>query len=125
MTTKLNFAQVFGSGATQTAEQLLIQKADLEKLTPANHNRPESLFVALLLKLQENYQGTLTTPSGEPVRDERNRTVNYDDTGLVKDLICQFWKREFTPRMVRDRFLIDVFVNPPEAAGEPINVNSL
>jgi hypothetical protein len=45
--------QVFGAGATQTATELVISKADLTGLTATANNSAESLFVAILLKAKE------------------------------------------------------------------------
>lgn len=43
--------QVFGAGASQTATQLIISKADLTAvgLTASANNSPESMYVAILL----------------------------------------------------------------------------
>ena len=52
--------QVFGSGATQTETQFIINKADLAEvgLTPSETNTAESLFVAIQLKAREHLTET-------------------------------------------------------------------
>lgn len=42
--------QIFGAGATQSATELILSKADLTGLTASANNSAESLFVAILLK---------------------------------------------------------------------------
>ena len=51
--------EVFGAGATQTATQITILKADLPGLTASANNTAESLLVGVLLKAKQK----LTTAS--------------------------------------------------------------
>ncbi|QSJ18750.1 hypothetical protein JYQ62_08315 [Nostoc sp. UHCC 0702] len=50
--------EVFGPGATQTADTITIVKADLPRLTPAALNRAESLFAGIVLKAQSELSKT-------------------------------------------------------------------
>lgn len=58
--------QIFGAGATQTATELVISKADLTGLTATANNSAESLFVAIMLKAKTH----LTTANYEANTDQ-------------------------------------------------------
>lgn len=62
--------EIFGAGATQTATQLTVNKADLPGLTASATNTAESLLVGILLKAKEK----LTTVS-QDANIEQNLTV--------------------------------------------------
>ena len=49
---KLTLIEMFGSGATQDATSLTIQKSDLPRLTASASNTAESLLIAILLKAE-------------------------------------------------------------------------
>jgi hypothetical protein len=77
---------VFGSGATQTADEIVISKADLVVvgLTPSANNSPESLLTAILKKAEitlttANYDlnpdQSITIEEGFPDLPQRNGTT--------------------------------------------------
>jgi hypothetical protein len=49
---------IFGSGATQDANQIIILKVDLPRLTPQAVNKAESLLTGILLKARDSLPRT-------------------------------------------------------------------
>jgi hypothetical protein len=49
---ELTLVEVFGTGATQDATTITIQKSSLPRLTPSASNTAESLFTGIVLKAQ-------------------------------------------------------------------------
>jgi hypothetical protein len=86
---------VFGAGATQTATTLTILKSDLPTLTASATNRGEQMFMAIVLRGQQNLTTTARDAdldrsiSIEPSFDQViSRTVgvttnNYYQSGLT------------------------------------------
>lgn len=73
--------EVYGSGATQTASQLVIQKADMVSrgLTTATANTAESMLVYLILQTA----ATLTEANRLTDLLLRNVTVTYSGQDLI------------------------------------------
>ena len=77
-------AQLFGASATQTANTLTIQKADLATvgLTASANNSAESLFVALLLLAKNQLTDTNQTSNPEQsitIADSYDSIVNRNN----------------------------------------------
>ncbi|MDZ7953338.1 hypothetical protein [Nostoc sp. DedQUE09] len=89
----LTLAQLFGVNASQTATELVIQKADLVAigLTPQSNNRAEQLLVALLLQALSNFYGYITDENGNIITDENNVPIGYDNRQLYELLEMFRW----------------------------------
>lgn len=89
----LTLQELFGVNAAQTATELVIKKADLVAigLTPQGNNTAESLFVAILLKALENFQGILRDENGNSITDENNNPVSYDNRSIWEFLEIFQW----------------------------------
>ena len=74
-------AEVFGAGASQTAQQIVIQKADLASvgLSSSPNNRAEQLLVAIMMKAAL----ALTESARTTDIANRNVSVNYVGQDLV------------------------------------------
>lgn len=66
--------EVFGLGATQTANTITIAKADLPGLTPAADNRAESLFVGIFLRAK-----SYLTPANQEANPDQSITITDPD----------------------------------------------
>ncbi|MEA5624111.1 hypothetical protein [Nostoc sp. UHCC 0251] len=89
----LTLTQLFGDSASQTATELVIQKADLAAvgLTPTANNRAEQLVVALLLQALRNFEGYLTDENGNIMTDENNAPIGYENRHLHELLEMFRW----------------------------------
>lgn len=94
----LTLQQVFGSNATQDSQYLTILKADYPSLSPSVNNTSESLLIAILLKALENFEGYLTTESGEIVTTESGISITYKNIELFKLISIEKWKDYFTKK---------------------------
>lgn len=91
---QLTLRQIFGISATQTANELIIQKADLAGLTPLNNNSAKQLLAAILLKSLSNFEGVLKNEFGNAILDERAATIEYDNSNLYETLRLFQWKTQ-------------------------------
>lgn len=89
----LTLAQLFGVNASQTATELVIQKADLAAvgLTPQSNNRAEQLVVALLLQALSNFHGYITDENGNIITNENSAPIGYDNRQLYELLEMFRW----------------------------------
>lgn len=71
---------IFGSGATQNASTITIQKADLTGLTPSATNSAESLLAAIVLKAA----GYLTT-TNQDVNPDQSITISQGIGSIQTD----------------------------------------
>lgn len=126
MITNLDFYQVFGINATQDLNTLTIKKSDLPGLSSVN---PESLFVALLLKVQAVFGGTITDELNNTITTEVGQNLTYDNTNQYLKLNCFLWKIQLitlrdTP-VIRHDFVLEIYTPDPENYGQSINLNLL
>jgi hypothetical protein len=100
----LTLQELFGVNAVQTADELIIKKSDLSAvgLTPTANNRAEQLFVAILLKALENFQGLITDENNIPITDENNFPIEYDNRNIWELLEIFRWGTYF-PEGTTDR----------------------
>lgn len=82
-------------------------------------------MLALLLQLQQHFQGTLTDEQVRAIAAEQGRAITYDNRGLYKKLNLWFWKHQFFNSYQINTFIVDVFVHPPTQIGSLLNANSL
>lgn len=85
----------FGINATQDSNYLYIKKSDLTGLTPSLNNKPESLLVAILLKVLSNF----------PVVDENG--IEFDNLNLFRWQNMIIRKNDFY--YVRNTIVIETF----------------
>lgn len=112
----LTLRQLFGINALQTATELVIKKSDLADvgLTPTANNRAEQLFVAVLLKALENFQGTLTDENNSIVIDENNSLIEHDNRSLWELLDVVRWGvyvPEEATNKIRNEIIIHSFTH--------------
>ena len=103
-TNSIPIEQFLGTGVSQDALTLTIQKSSLPGLTPANYNTPESLFAAILLLASQSIKSQLTansqgiTINGEPL------IINND---FAYPVTVQLWDVVLFPELkVRHIFLV-------------------
>lgn len=110
----LTMQQLFGKNATQTTTNLIIQKADLSRLSAAVDNRAEQLLVALLLQAHQHFEGVLTDERGKEIIDEQDRVVTHDNRDLYEELSIELWQRQFIKKnklaYIVDSFVISYFI---------------
>jgi hypothetical protein len=89
---ELSLKQLFGEGAFQNETSLIIEKSSLLKLIPKANNTAESLLTAILITALENFQGTLTDSDNNPIVDEFNQAVTYDNSENFELLGIMQWR---------------------------------
>lgn len=89
---QLTFEQCFGASATQDIDSLVIVKAELPKLTPDTNNRAEALVVGILLKILENFQGSITDENGNVFTTENDIPITYDQGDIVDEFYLFKWR---------------------------------
>jgi hypothetical protein len=89
----LTLTQLFGDGAVQTADELIIKKSDLSAvgMTASVNNRPQQLAVAILLQALSTFQGYLIDENRNIITDELNNPIGYDNRQLYKLLEMFRW----------------------------------
>lgn len=91
-TNHLSLAQLFGKGAIQNSNVLIIQKASLLRLTPLINNTAESILTAILITGLLNFQGIITNENNQPLMDENNQTIKFDNSDAFELLKIIDWK---------------------------------
>jgi hypothetical protein len=76
----LSLAQIFGEGAFQDANVLVIQKASFLKLTPLSNNTAESLLIAILITALVNFRGAITDENNQVITDENDQQIYFDNS---------------------------------------------
>lgn len=93
----LTLQELFGASATQSANVLTIQKADLPYLVASANNRAEQLLVALILNAQSAFEGVLVDETGDTITDEKGESISYDNSESY-DFVVKYWRQIFTQR---------------------------
>jgi hypothetical protein len=86
----LTLTQLFGEGAFQDANVLVIQKANLLRLTPNANNTGESLLAAILITALINFRGVIT--------DENNQPIAYNNSEAFELIKIIGWSPFFFKR---------------------------
>ncbi|MBW4425941.1 MAG: hypothetical protein KME50_16190 [Nostoc desertorum CM1-VF14] len=117
----LTLSELFGINALQTATELIIRKADLMPvgLTPVVDNRSEQLFVAILLKALENFQGTLTDENNSNVVDENNSPIEHDNRSLWELLDIFKWD-VYIPEEATNKIRNEIIIHSFTHANQPL-----
>lgn len=76
----LSLAQLFGDGAYQDTDVIVIEKASLLKLLPSVSNRAESLLVAILITALANFKGVITDENNQAITTETGETITFDNS---------------------------------------------
>ncbi|MCC5619253.1 hypothetical protein LC605_30115 [Nostoc sp. CHAB 5836] len=84
--------QLFGQGAFQDTNILVIQKASLLKLTPHVTNKASALLAAILITALENFQGIIVDSNNQPITDSDNQPITYDNSEAFECLQMIGWK---------------------------------
>ena len=87
----LSLTDLFGKGATQTLDSLVIQKSSLVRLTPQSNNTAESLLAAILITALPAFSGSITTENGEVLTDETGQSIDYDNSSAFENLKVIKW----------------------------------
>jgi hypothetical protein len=85
---QLTITQLFGEGATQSIDYLIIKKADLRGLASSNNNRSEQLLAAIVNTAMQPFKGYLEDENGLPITSETGEPIDYKNTW---DFIDIFW----------------------------------
>lgn len=88
----LSLKRLFGEGAFQDENVLVIQKSSLLKLTPAVNNSSESLLTAILITALRNFQGNVTDENNRVITDESNQFVYFDNSSAFEFIKMIAWK---------------------------------
>jgi hypothetical protein len=88
----LSLSQLFGEGATQTPNTLSISKAGLVGLTASANNTAESLLVGILLTALANFQGVITDENNQPITDENEVAIYFDNSESFEFLKIIPWQ---------------------------------
>lgn len=88
----LTLAQCFGDSATQNISTLVIHKTELPGLNAVSSNTAESLVVGILLKILENFEGKLTTETGETITNETGVAITFNQGDIADLFYLQYWR---------------------------------
>lgn len=126
---QLTLQKVFGRSASQTNTHLIINKADLPKLTPTTNNQAQGLLVALILKANEEFEGQVVEDQGETLVDEQGVEITYSYLDDYEKLNLAFWRCEFIFRNKQtyrlNTFVIDIYKIAPTDSDVLITPNDL
>ena len=120
----LSLQQLFGEGASQDSEYLIIRKPGLP-MTISDNNRAEQLLVALILQAWNEFEGLLIDESGDTILDETGNAISYDQRELYEKRHLWYWQRQFTGGKVLDTFVVNIFVTPPSNYGTALSASQL
>lgn len=76
----LSLSNIFGAGAFQDADILVIQKASLSKLTATDNNTTESLLAAILITASSNFKGVITDENNQAITTETGEVIAFDNS---------------------------------------------
>ncbi|MBC6436213.1 hypothetical protein FM036_45620 [Nostoc sp. HG1] len=87
----LSLAQIFGAGAFQDENILIINKASLLRLSPSIFNSPESLLTAILITALENFSGILNDENNQAITNEFNEPITFDNSDAFEFIKMIDW----------------------------------
>lgn len=106
---QISLQQLFGAKATQSSDRLVIDKRDFIDLSLATINTSQSLLVAILLNAARTFEGTIEGELGQPITDERDRAITFNNSALYELLNIFYWKRQLITFQSQPKIL-DTFV---------------
>ncbi|MBW4571602.1 MAG: hypothetical protein KME31_27370 [Tolypothrix carrinoi HA7290-LM1] len=88
----LSITQLFGIGAFQDENNLVIQKSSLLKLTPKLNNTAESLLIAILITASRNFKGIVTDELNRAITNQSNQSIFFDNSEAFELIKMIEWK---------------------------------
>lgn len=88
----LSLNQLFGEGATQDKDVLIINKASLIKLTSSPNNTAESILVAILITALSSFQGSISDENNEIITDGNQKPIQFDNSEFYELFKIILWK---------------------------------
>ncbi|MEH1849284.1 MAG: hypothetical protein V7L25_31020 [Nostoc sp.] len=88
----LTLAQVFGVGASQDVNALVISKASLLGLSASANNTAESLLAAILITALQCFQGDINDENGNALTDENSETITFDNSEVFEEVGLIQWE---------------------------------
>ncbi|MEH2322050.1 MAG: hypothetical protein V7K32_00305 [Nostoc sp.] len=88
----LSLTQLFGEGAYQDANILIIKKSSLLRLTASPDNTAESLLVAMLITALTNFSGIVTNETFQMIIDENNQPILFDNSEAFELIEIISWQ---------------------------------
>lgn len=107
---QLTLQQLFGVNAIQNSQILVITKSDLPLLTPFAGNTAESLLTAILLKVLENFSGTLTDEYSNPITDEYSNPIKYEQNDYYEWLKLFEWEEKYIKKRNQTDYFTDTLI---------------
>ncbi|MBD2412214.1 hypothetical protein FACHB389_35900 [Nostoc calcicola FACHB-389] len=111
----LSLTQIFGEGAFQNENILVIQKASLLKLTPKVDNTAESLLAGILITALSNFKGIITDENNQSITDENNQLIAYENSEAFELIKIIGWQPfRFTrnnQRWIKHQIIIEKYSN--------------
>ncbi|QSJ18749.1 hypothetical protein JYQ62_08310 [Nostoc sp. UHCC 0702] len=89
---QLSLTQIFGEGAFQDENILVIQKSSLLRLTPSPNNTAASLMAAIVITALDNFQGIITDENNQPITNENNQPITFDNSEVFELLKIIGWQ---------------------------------
>lgn len=88
------FKEVFGNNSYQDKNCLIIIKSDLS-IPPSSKTTAQSIFVALLIKIQQLCNGSVKIDNGEILAvDEWGEPLEYENSSLYPEFNILFKRNE-------------------------------
>jgi hypothetical protein len=104
---QLTLSQLFGEGATQTTDSLIIQKSYLKLLTPTPNNHAEQLLAAIVLTTHSNFAGVLEDEFNRTVTNDVGESIEFENSFLYDQLALTQWKTFVVNSKIKHTFLIN------------------
>ena len=121
---RLTFAQIFGEDAYQTSQLLVIPKANLNYLG----NSPQALFVALLERVRQYFNGYLLTEVGDFI-DVNSEPLEFDNSLYWEQLNLIFSRTQTKTRddvaYYSHIFKVKIFLPDDDNPIAALNLNEL
>lgn len=105
----LSLQQLFGANAYQNSESLVIDKRDFINLSAADINTGESLLVAILLNVYNQFEGEIVDEHNNAITDELGRAIAFSNSQVYELLNIFYWRRQFLQVQSQPK-IIDTFV---------------
>ena len=103
---RLNLKQIFGENCISDENVIVIKKLDL-RITPDVNNQAEQILAAIVDRFIKNFQGFVTTPSGEILVDEDNQPISYDNSALY-EAGGLLWRRQSINQKYLHTFVLEL-----------------
>lgn len=94
----LSLVDLFGKGATQDENTLVIQKASLITLTPLVNNTADSLLAGMFITALNNFKGIIVNENNQSITDEYGQSISFDNSDSFELLKIIDWKPFFFDR---------------------------